>query len=66
MYDGTDNGSRNDKKPIDLAGWRFAFEVDYTTLDVPSDTTEHREAKRQMNQPGNYSIKRLFLDFKSE
>ncbi|CAP79540.1 hypothetical protein DTO013E5_9688 [Penicillium roqueforti] len=55
----------NDKKPIDLADWRFAFEVDYTTLDVPSDTTEHQEAKKQMNQPGDYSIKRLFLDFKT-
>jgi hypothetical protein len=58
--------SRDPMKPIDMKDWKFAFEVDFSTLDVPPSSEEHKQAKERLNQPGDYSISRLFLDFKSE
>ena len=48
-----------------MKGWQFAFEVDFTTLDAPPKTSEHHTVKKSMDHPGDYTIKRLFLDFKS-
>ncbi|KAK9437401.1 hypothetical protein VB005_08390 [Metarhizium brunneum] len=53
------------KPPIKMDKWRFAFDVDFTTLQVPPQTQEHEEVKKKLKQLGDYSIKRLFLDFKT-
>lgn len=58
--------SRNFGTPIDISGWRFAFNVDYGLIDVPSNTSEYQDLKKKFNHPGEYDIRRLFIDFKSE
>lgn len=51
--------------PINVTGWKFAFEVDFHKLDVPQGD-EHDKVVKRLNQPGDYSIKRLFIDFSSK
>ncbi|OGE46921.1 hypothetical protein PENARI_c089G01865 [Penicillium arizonense] len=48
--------------PIKVDGWVFAFEVDLAKLAV-TEGTELSEIKQKLNQPGDYSISRLYMDF---
>lgn len=50
-------------KEHNVDGWVFAFDVDYAILDVPRNSSEYKEVQKIANQPGDYSIKRLYLDF---
>lgn len=52
--------------PIDMTGWRFAFAVDMAAINVPEDAEDYEDVKSVINQPGDYSISRLYLDFNSK
>ncbi|PKY06357.1 hypothetical protein P168DRAFT_279802 [Aspergillus campestris IBT 28561] len=58
-----DEGKLGDN--IDVADWRFAFDVDFGSIDVPSNTSEYQDLKKKLSHPGEYDIRRLFLDFKT-
>ncbi|KZF24923.1 hypothetical protein L228DRAFT_280214 [Xylona heveae TC161] len=48
---------------IDMTGWVFAFGVSMGAINVDEGTEEHKEIRSVINQPGDYSILRLYLDF---
>lgn len=51
---------------VDMRGWRFVFAVDIGQLGIEKGTTEERDLKTIMDQAGDYSIYRLYLDFNSK
>jgi hypothetical protein len=59
--------ARSDFSPdIDMAGWVFAFGVSLGSINLDDGTDESNEIRGVINQPGDYSISRLYLDFNSE
>lgn len=46
-----------------MTGWVFAFAVNMAKATVEEGTDEHKQAAASIDQPGNYSISRLYLDF---
>lgn len=48
-----------------MKNWVFAFAVDMGRINLPKDSSEYDEVKQVINQPGDYSISRLYLDFNS-
>ena len=59
--------SENDfSPPTDMTDWVFAFPVLMGQINVEEGTDEHKTIKEVINQPGDYSIMRLYIDFNSE
>lgn len=58
--------SENISPSIDMTGWVFAFPVQMGAINVEDETDEHQELTAVINQPGGYSILRLYLDFNSK
>jgi hypothetical protein len=46
-----------------MTDWVFAFAVNMGSAEVTQGTDEYDQAASALNQPGDYSIKRLYLDF---
>ncbi|KAF8243632.1 hypothetical protein K440DRAFT_561107, partial [Wilcoxina mikolae CBS 423.85] len=51
--------------PIDVSGWIFAFAVNMGKINVEEDEEDHKKITEIINQPGDYSISRLYVDFNS-
>ncbi|GLA05510.1 hypothetical protein AnigIFM60653_006001 [Aspergillus niger] len=48
---------------FDMTGWVVAFNVGLDSVDIEEGSEEHEKVKAAINQPGDYSIKSLFLTF---
>ncbi|GKZ26262.1 hypothetical protein AbraIFM66951_004451 [Aspergillus brasiliensis] len=51
------------EKNCDMTGWVIAFDVGLDTVDIEEGSEEHEKVKAAINQPGDYSIKSLYLTF---
>ncbi|PGH15923.1 hypothetical protein AJ79_02090 [Helicocarpus griseus UAMH5409] len=58
-----DDELNSNAPPIDVTGWVLAFSVDIAAVNVPEDSDDYQNATSVINQPGDYSISRLYLDF---
>ncbi|KAI1349750.1 hypothetical protein F5Y01DRAFT_316421 [Xylaria sp. FL0043] len=51
------------KDPIDVSGWTIAFGIKINEIDVDEGSDEYQRARSAINQPGDFSIRSLYLEF---
>lgn len=48
---------------FDVKGWVVAFNVKIDQVDLHPDSEEYQHVRSKIQQPGDFSIKSLFLTF---
>jgi len=48
---------------FDVTNRKFVFKIDMGLIDVSPDASDYNAARGLINQPGDYSITHIYLDF---
>ncbi|KAI1075143.1 hypothetical protein F5B20DRAFT_560906 [Whalleya microplaca] len=51
------------RDPIDVSKWTIAFDVKISKMDIEEGSDEDKRVRAALNQPGDFSISSLFLEF---